>query len=71
MKKFKIQSFIQKNVFKKNILNNLFSKFFSLFNMSKSSWKISFNQFNKKNIENSNRLFAALRAGGSRETFVC
>ena len=52
MKKFKIQSFIQKNFLKKNILNNLFSKFFSLFNMSKSSWKIGFNQFNKKNIEN-------------------
>ena len=52
MKKFKIQSFIQKNFFKKNILNNLFSKFFSLFNMSKSSWKINFNQLNKKNIEN-------------------
>ena len=30
----------------------MFSKFFPLFNMSKSSWKISFNQFNKKNIEN-------------------
>ena len=52
MKKFKIQPFIQKNFFKKNILNNLFSKFFSLFNMSKSSWKINFNQLNKKNIEN-------------------
>ena len=52
MKKFKIQSFIQKNFFKKNILNNLFSKFFSLFNMSKSSWRINFNQLNKKNIEN-------------------
>ena len=48
MKKNKIQSFIQKNFFKKNILNNLLSKFFSLFNMSKSSWKIGFNQFNKK-----------------------
>ena len=52
MKKFKIQSFIQKNFFKKNILNNLLSKFFSLFNMSKSPWKINFNQLNKKNIEN-------------------
>ena len=52
MKKFKIQSFIQKNFFKKNILNNLFSKFFSLFNMSKSSWRINFNQLNKKKIEN-------------------
>ena len=30
----------------------MFSKFFQLFNMSKSSWKISPNQFNKKNIEN-------------------
>ena len=52
MKKFKIQSFLQKNLFKKNIPNKMFSKFFPLFNMSKSSWKISFNQFNKKNIEN-------------------
>ena len=52
MKKFKIQSFIQKNFFKKNILNKMFSKFFLIFNMSKSSWKISLNQFNKKNIEN-------------------
>ena len=52
MKKFKIQSFIQKNVLKKNILNNLLSKFFSLFNMSKSSWRINFNQLNKKKIEN-------------------
>ena len=52
MKKFKIQSFLQKNFFKKNILNKMFSKFFSIFNMSKSSWKIGFNQLNKKNIEN-------------------
>ena len=52
MKKFKIQSFLQKNFFKKNILNKLFSKFFTLFNMPKSTWKISFNQFKKKNIEN-------------------
>ena len=48
MKKFKIQSFLQKNFFKKNILNKMFSSFFSLFNMSKSSWKVSFNQLNKK-----------------------
>ena len=52
MKKFKIQSFLQKNFFKKNILNKLFSKFFSFFNVPKGTWKISFNQFSKKNIEN-------------------
>ena len=52
MKKFKIQSFLQKNLFKKNILIKMFSKFFTLFNMPKSTWKISFNQFKKKNIEN-------------------
>ena len=52
MKKFKIQSFLQKGFFKKNILSKLFSKFFTLFNMPKSTWKISFNQFKKKNIEN-------------------
>tara|TARA_B100000963_G_C22606819_1_gene662923 strand:- start:657 stop:2222 length:1566 start_codon:yes stop_codon:yes gene_type:complete len=52
MKKLKIQQFFQKNFFKKNILNKMFSKFFSLFNVSKSLWKVSFNQFNKKNIEN-------------------
>ena len=52
MKKFKIQSFFQKGFFKKNILNKLFSKFFTLFNVPKSTWKISFNQFKKKNIEN-------------------
>ena len=52
MKKFKIQSFLQKNFFRKNILNKLFSKFFTLFNMPKSAWKIRFNQFKKKNIEN-------------------
>ena len=52
MKKFKIQSFLQKNFFKKNILNKMFSKFFLIFNMSKSSWKIGFSQLNKKNIEN-------------------
>ena len=52
MKKFKFRSFLQKNFFKKNVLIKLFSKFFSLFNMSKSPLKISFNQFNKKNIEN-------------------
>ena len=51
MKKFKIQSFLQKNFFKKNILSKLFSNFFTLFNMPKSTWKISFNQFKKKNIE--------------------
>ncbi len=52
MKKFKIQSFFQKGYFKKNILNKLFGKFFTLFNMPKSIWKNSFNQFKKKNIEN-------------------
>mgnify|MGYP001355036695 CR=1 FL=1 len=52
MKKFKIQSFLQKNFFKKNILNKMFSKFFMLFNMPKSTLKIGFNQFKKKNIEN-------------------
>ena len=52
MKKFKIQSFFQKGFFKKNILIKLFSKFSTLFNMPKSTWKISFNQFKKKNIEN-------------------
>ena len=52
MKKFKIQSFLQKNFFKKNFLNKILSKISSLFNMSKSTWKINFNQLNKKNIEN-------------------
>ena len=52
MKKFKIQSFLQKNFFKKNILSKLFSKFFTLFNMPKSTWKTSFNQLKKKNFEN-------------------
>ncbi len=51
MKKFKIQSFLQKNFFKKNILNKMFSKFFTFFNMPKSTRKISFNQLKKKNIE--------------------
>ena len=52
MKKFKIQSFFQKNFFKKNILSKIFSKFNALFNVPKSTWKISLNQFTKKNIEN-------------------
>jgi len=52
MKKFKIQSFFQKSIFKKNILNKLFSKFLTSFNMPKGAWKINFNQFKKKNIEN-------------------
>ena len=52
MKKFKIHSFFQKGFLKKNILSKLFSKFFALCNMLKSTGKISFNQFNKKNIEN-------------------
>ena len=52
MKKFKIQSFLQKNFSRKNILNKLFSNFFTLFNMPKNAWKNSFNQLKKKNIEN-------------------
>ena len=51
MKKFKIQSFLQKTFFKKNILNKSFSKFLSLFNVPKGPWKFSFNQLRKKNIE--------------------
>ncbi len=51
MKKFKIQSFLQKNIFKKNILNKMFSKFFTFFNMPKGTRKIGFNQLKKKNIE--------------------
>ena len=52
MKKFKIRSFLQKNFFKKNILNKMFSKFFTLFNTSKGTFKIGFNQLKKKNVEN-------------------
>ncbi len=52
MKKIKILSFLQKNFLKKNILNKIFSKFFTLFNTLKSTVKIGFNQFRKKNIEN-------------------
>ena len=52
MKKFKIQTFLQKNFFRKNLPNKLFSIFFTLFNTPKGAWKISFNQFKKKNIEN-------------------
>ncbi len=52
MKKFKIQTFFQKNFLKKNILNKMFSKFFSLFNMPKGALKIVLNQFKKKNLEN-------------------
>ena len=51
MKKFKIQSFLQKNFFKKNIPNKLFIKFSTFFNMPKGTWKINFSQFKKKNIE--------------------
>tara|TARA_B100001057_G_scaffold425849_1_gene449567 strand:+ start:21 stop:1586 length:1566 start_codon:yes stop_codon:yes gene_type:complete len=51
MKKFKIQSFLQKSLFKRNILNKSFSKFFTFFNMPKGPWKFNFNQFRKKNIE--------------------
>ena len=52
MKKFKIQSFLQKGFFKKNLLNKIFSKFSTLFNIPNSTWKFSFNQIKKKNIEN-------------------
>ena len=52
MKKLKIRSFLQKGFLKKNILNKMFSKFSTLFNMPKSTWKFSFNQIKKKNIEN-------------------
>ena len=52
MKKLKIQSFLQKTLFKKNILNKPFSKFFNLFNVPKSPWKFGLNQIRKKNIEN-------------------
>ena len=52
MKKFKIQSFLQKNFFKKNILNKMFSKFFTLFNTSKGTFKIGINQLKKKNVQN-------------------
>ena len=51
MKKFKIQSFLQKSFFKKNILRKTLSKFFTLINISRGTWKISFNHFRKKNIE--------------------
>ena len=52
MKKFKIQSFLQKNLFKKNILNKNFSKFFSSINLHKSTSKIGLSLFNRKNVEN-------------------
>ena len=52
MKKFKIQSFLQKNLFKKNILNKNFSKFFSSINLHKSTSKIGLSLFKKKNVEN-------------------
>ena len=52
MKKYKIRSFLQKNFLKKNILNKIFSKFFTLFNVPKNTFKIGLNQFKKKNIEN-------------------
>ena len=51
MKKLKIQSFLQKNFFKKNILSKTFSKFLPFFNMPKGPWKISLNQLNKKSLE--------------------
>ena len=52
MKKFKIQSFLQKNLFNKNILNKMFSKFFTLFNVPKRTSRFGFIQFKKKNLEN-------------------
>ena len=52
MKKFKIQSFLQKNIFNKNILNKMFSKFFTLFNVPKRTSRFGFAQFKKKNLEN-------------------
>ena len=52
MKKFKIQSFLQKNLFNKNILNKMFSKFFTLFNVPKRTSRFGFTQFRKKNLEN-------------------
>ena len=52
MKKLKIQSFLQKNFFKKNILSKMFSKFFAFFNILKGTRKLSLNQFKKKNIGN-------------------
>ena len=52
MKKYKIRSFLQKNFLKKNILNKIFSKFFTLINVPKNTFKIGLNQFKKKNIEN-------------------
>ena len=52
MKKFKIQSFLQKNFFNKNILNKIFSAFFTLFNVSKRTNRFGFTKFKKKNLEN-------------------
>ncbi len=52
MKKFKIQSFLQKNFFKKNILVKNFSKFFTSINLNKSTSKIGISLFKKKNFEN-------------------
>ncbi len=52
MKKFKIQSFLQKNLFKKNILIKNFNKFFSSINLHKSTSKIGLSLFKRKNVEN-------------------
>ena len=52
MKKFKIQSLLQKNLFKKNILTRNLSKFFSSINLHKSTSKIGLSLFKKKNVEN-------------------
>ena len=51
MKKFKIQSFLQKNFFKKNIFTKLFNRFFTFFNVPKGTLKLSFNQFKIKKID--------------------
>ncbi len=52
MKKFKIQSFLQKNFFKKNILIKNFSKIFSSINLHKSTIKFGSSLFKRKNVEN-------------------
>ena len=51
MKKFKIQSFLKKNFFNKNILNKIFSKFFTLFNVPKRTTRFGFTHLKKKNLE--------------------
>jgi len=51
MKKFKIQSFLKKNFYSKNVLNKIFSKFFTLFNVSKRTTRFGFTHLKKKNLE--------------------